>query len=264
MATITTELSNSEYRKVAAISKSDLDLVAKSPALLEWRKACRSDAHSEVAEIGNALHCSVLEPERFASEYRKRPQFDMRTSVGKANAEAFDASAIGKLVLSYDKYEMIEAMRQSIYAHPLAALLLNAEGPCEASIFFDYLGQSCKCRPDKISVLNGDHYLVDVKTTDDVEKMAYSIRDYRYHVQAYFYSQGYKELTGIMPEFVFIFVGKNRVFGAHPVRVVRLNADYLIQAEQEIKANMEAYSEYLAFGVSLSHIEDIAPSRARY
>ena len=43
MAHITTTLTNSEYRAQRGYSKSDLDLIHKSPALLEWKKNAYRD-----------------------------------------------------------------------------------------------------------------------------------------------------------------------------------------------------------------------------
>ena len=97
MANITTTLTNAENRAQRGVSKSDLDLIHKSPALLEWKKNAPRE-ESEVAITGTALHAAVLEPEAFAAEYIKRPSFDLRTKDGKAALVAgVNGSATGKV-----------------------------------------------------------------------------------------------------------------------------------------------------------------------
>ena len=72
MASITNALTNDEYRKVKAYSKSDLDYIHKSPALIEWVRNANSDG-SEAVERGTTLHCAVLENDEFKSRYVRMP-----------------------------------------------------------------------------------------------------------------------------------------------------------------------------------------------
>jgi exodeoxyribonuclease VIII len=252
-------ISNDEYRALAAVSKSDLDLVARDPALLEWKKHAPR-AESDAAEIGTATHCALLEPERFAIEYRQQPAFDKRTNAGKAAAVEFEAAMADKIVLSHDDYVLVTAMRDSVLAHPHARELLTGDGVSESSIVFELNGVRCKCRPDRLPAsvrINGRPVIVDLKTTDDIEKIKYSIVDYRYDVQDAFYSAGYEQEYGETPVFVFVFVGKKRVFGQHPVRVCVLSDEILLAARDKIDADLAAYKEFLDFGLSINSLEII-------
>ena len=253
------DISNDEYRALPAVSKSDLDLVARDPALLEWKKHAPRE-ESDAAEIGTATHCALLEPERFATEYRQQPAFDKRTNAGKAAAAEFEAAMSGKTVLSNDEYALVTAMRDSVLAHPHARELLTSDGVSEASILFELNGVKCKCRPDRLpssARINGRPVIVDLKTTDDIEKIKYSIADYRYDVQAEFYSAGYEQEYGETPVFVFVFVGKRRVFGQHPVRVCVLSEQTLAAARGKIDADLATYKEFLEFGLSINSLEII-------
>ena len=224
MATKTTALTNDEYRSVKAYSKSDLDNANKSVALLDWNKnVVRSK--SDVADIGNATHAALLEPDVFSRDYVKMPDFDLRTSSGKLQSEAFKNNMDGKIILSHDDYEMVIGMRDSALAHPIINRLLTSKGESEVSIFFEVDGVKCKCRPDRIvdpSVFN-QHVIVDVKTCADVSKFNFSARDYRYDVQAYWYMKGYAQLTGHKPRFLFAVIGKNKVFGSHQARLFEID-----------------------------------------
>ena len=165
MPSITGSLTNDEYRKVKAYSKSDLDLVHKSPALLDWVMNVHSDG-SEAVERGTDLHCSLLEPDVFAATYCRMPDYDLRSSAGRANAESFRESMAGsgRIILEAKQHDLVTAMRDSVLAHPTANAYLTSEGKSEQSIFWEKEGISLKCRPDRMpNVETFGHVLVDVK-----------------------------------------------------------------------------------------------------
>ena len=255
MAHITTTLSNSEYRAQRGYAKSDLDMIHKSPALLEWKKNAPCEA-SEVAITGTALHAAVLEPDAFSAEYIKRPSFDRRTKDGKAGSEAFDATMAGsgKIILDADDYDQVTTMRDSIMAHPVAAHLLGLPGVSEASIFFEIDGLRCKARPDRL--VDDEPIILDVKTTDDVEKFEASAEEYRYQVQAAWYCVALRQLRGVEHRFIFVVVGKRKVFGQHPVRVFEMDPEWLEAGKAAYLEDLTAAKELEEFGPSL-HIETI-------
>lgn len=47
------------------------------------------------------------------------------------------------------------------------------------------------------------HWIMDVKTTADIQRFKTAYYDYRYHVQDAFYSDGYEAQFGVQPTFVF-------------------------------------------------------------
>ena len=72
------------------VSKSQLDMVAKNPALLKWVQAAPEDEEKKSAlDMGTALHCLLLEPGEFDKRFIVSPKFDRRTKQGKADEEAF-------------------------------------------------------------------------------------------------------------------------------------------------------------------------------
>lgn len=258
MAHKTTVLANDEYRSVKAYSKSDLDNANKSVALLDWNKNV-SRSKSDVAEIGNATHAALLEPDVFSREYVKMPDFDLRTSSGKLQSEAFKNNMCGKNILSHDDYELVISMRESALAHPIISQLLTSKGESEVSIFFEVDGVKCKCRPDRIvdpSVFN-QHIIVDVKTCADVSKFNFSARDYRYDVQDAFYSRGYYELTGHKPRFLFAVIGKNEVFGSHQARLFELTEDDKESGAAQYMQDLETIKEYEEFGIGGLEVETL-------
>jgi len=252
MASISTTLSNSEYRAVNRIAKSDLDLIHQSPALLEWARNAPSAGSDEV-ELGTHVHCAILEPDVFAGTYRKAPDGG-RTAADKARVEAFaeHCKASGKICLDADTYDMVIAMRDSIMAHPTARDLLTGDGISESSIFGELEGVRVKCRPDRI--VEGRNILVDVKKVDSIENLARSIQQFRYFVQAPFYSDIYEQWTGHKPRFIFVAVGERRSIGRHPVRVFELEQAWVDAGRQEYKDDLERVREMEEFGAGM-HVE---------
>lgn len=253
MPSITGSLTNAEYRKVNAYSKSDLDLVHKSPALLEWVRNAHSDG-SEAVDRGIDLHCSLLEPDLFAATYCRMPDYDLRSSAGRANAESFRESMAdsGRIILEAKQHDLVTAMRDSVLAHPTANAYLTSEGKSEQSIFWEKDGISLKCRPDRIpNVETFGHVLVDVKKVGDMDHLERSIQQFRYHVQAAFYSDAYHQLIDHYPRFIFVAVGERRSIGRHPVRVFELPVDWVDEGREEYLADLEVVKELNEFGCGL-------------
>lgn len=258
--TSTTSLTNAEYRSTPHISKSDLDNIHKSPALLEWSKNAPSDGSASV-DLGTHIHCALLEPDVFARDYVRMPEFGA-SKAGKDSQAAFMANMADKIALDAAAYDMVIAMRDSVLAHPVANKLLTVSGQSEVSIFSEINGVKVKCRPDRIpDHEHFGHMVLDLKKTADLDKFVWSVRDFRYHVQHAFYSDIYKRLTGHYPRFVLIVVGEKRSIGRHPVRVFELPEEVVEQGRTEYLEDLEAAKEYLDFGCGMD-IETLDCSRA--
>lgn len=209
-------LTASDYHAHPAISKSQLDMIAKSPAHFK----AHLDGEIERTEtpamrLGTALHCAVLEPERFELEYVAAPDFgDGRTKAAKEAKAAFEAEHAGKLVLSASEYASIVGMSASFSRAATSSILLGRSLRREASVFWtdDTTGIECRCRPDALG--DDGAVIVDLKTTDDASPAAFakSIAKYGYHRQAAFYIDGVEAATGKRPAFVFAVAEKTAPF----------------------------------------------------
>ena len=245
-------LTNAEYRAQRGYSKSDLDYIYQSPALLEWARNAPSVGSDEV-ELGTHVHCAILEPDVFSGTYRKAPAGG-RTAADKARVEAFaeHCKASGKICLDADTYNMVIAMRDSVLAHPTARDLLTGDGISESSIFGELDGVRVKCRPDRL--IRERNILVDVKKVDDIDHIARSIQKFRYYVQAAFYSDIYEQWTGSKPRFIFVAVGQRRSIGRHPVRVFELEQAWVDAGRAEYLDDLERAREMEEFGAGM-HVE---------
>jgi hypothetical protein len=207
-------MNNTDYHAHAAISKSHLDQVAKSP-LHYWARYL--DPNRVVPEptpamaIGSAVHTHVLELDQWDARYVSAPDgIDRRTKAGKAEWEAFTAAATGRTVLPKADADLVMRMAQSVFSHPAAAMLLALPGKAETTQMWTdaATGLECKCRPDWLT--DDGRLLVDLKTTEDASRgFAKSIAQWRYHVQASWYLDGIEQATGTRPEqFLFLCVEK--------------------------------------------------------
>lgn len=203
------QITNREYHSHPAVSKSHLDLVARSPRHY-WQRYLNPEAvppePTPAMVVGSAVHTRVLEPHRYELEYLVAPECDRRTKAGKEAWEQFQASAQGKTVLTAEQDQLAQAVAAAVWEHPAAALVLGKPGKVEQSYFWtdETTGERCKCRPDWHSDCR--RLVVDLKTTEDASPAAFarSIHKFRYHVQANWYQRPFPEAE----QFLFIAVEK--------------------------------------------------------
>jgi len=248
------EMSNSEYHSSPGISKSGLDLIAKS---LAHYKAGYSGIDSDSSRIGTAFHDYVLEgggnileaPNRSRrSKDDKAFYDDFFLSNGAFTKIPFDMPAAewfpeferqtGKVILNSKEYAEVKIMANSISNNELAAELLSG-GIAEQSMFAEYLDVDCRIRPDYES----KGRLVDLKSTVSASRHDFrsSCAKYRYHVQDVFYSAIYNEIYSKYPEFYFVVVEKKPPYLCAVYQLdqeARENAHYLI--ERDLGAYKEA------------------------
>lgn len=200
-------MTNAEYHADPAVSKSDLDLINRSPAYYKYVKENPKEQTDSML-LGSVFHKLVLEPETFTAEYAVCPAVDRRTKAGKEVYQHFiDSLHEGIEVITDDVYKTAQAMAESVKNHPIASRLLQG-GQAETSYFWEENGVKCKCRPDYLR--KDIKCAIDLKSTQNASPDSFvkSSYDYRYHVQAAWYLRGLKA-CGIEAEiFIFIAVEK--------------------------------------------------------
>lgn len=236
-------LSSAEYHASEGVSKTTLSLFKESPALIEWSRNCPQDDEVMAADFGDALHARLLEPDRFKAEYIVAPKFDRRTTKGKEAAEAFDAEADGKTVLTADEGKKLELMYGSCMAHPTARFLLESAGHVEESVYWidKETGELCKYRADKR--LAEHPILVDVKSCDEIARFQKAIEEYGYWLQDGMYSTGYEEQFGEAPGFLFLAVQTTRSLNRYPCDVFELVQENKLEGRAEFRRLITDYHD---------------------
>ncbi|HGC1128979.1 TPA: exodeoxyribonuclease VIII [Escherichia coli] len=241
-------VSNENYHAGPGVSKSQLDDIADTPALYLWRKNAPVDTtKTKTLDLGTAFHCRVLEPEEFSNRFIVAPEFNRRTTAGKEEEKAFlmECASTGKTVITAEEGRKIELMYQSVMALPLGQWLVESAGHAESSIYWEdpETGILCRCRPDKI--IPEFHWIMDVKTTADIQRFKTAYYDYRYHVQDAFYSDGYEAQFGVQPTFVFLVASTTIECGRYPVEIFMMGEEAKLAGQQEYHRNLRTLSDCL-------------------
>lgn len=234
---MTVEITDSEYFARDEVSKSDLDLIHRSPAHYKFRKE-HPEPPTPAMNFGSAYHCFMLEYNRFLREYKIGKMPDRRTKKGKAEYEAIVASGIQ--FISEKDYETLSIMRDKLYKHRAAKKLLEMDDDVfiEKPIFSEIEGVKTRIKPD-VARRTGQ-LIIDLKTTIDAResKVMKSIGEFRYHVQHAFYIDNARHLG--YENFVFIFQEKKAPF---EIAVYTLEDDDIKQGRMEYVEDIIIYKE---------------------
>lgn len=242
------DIPNEAYHAGPGVSKSQLDDIADTPAIYLWRKNAPVDTEkTKSLDTGTAFHCRVLEPEEFSKRFIITPEFNRRTSAGKEEEKTFleECARTGRTVLTAEEGRKIELMYQSVMALPLGQWLVESAGYAESSVYWEdpETGILCRCRPDKI--IPEFHWIMDVKTTADIQRFRTAYYDYRYHVQDAFYSDGYRAQFGEIPTFVFLVASTTAECGRYPVEIFMMGEDAKLAGQREYRRNLQTLAECL-------------------
>lgn len=241
------DMSNEHYHGTPAISKSRIDMFAQDPHRVEWASKCPQDQEKiKTFDFGDAVHAICLEPDRLVSEFVEAPAFNLRSNAGKEEKAEFYAANEGKKILTAEEYTKLKLMFESVMAHPAARALIEAQGVAEGSWFWKdaETGLDCKCRPDK----QIGNKLIDIKSTPDLKKFAYSVQDYRYHVQDPWYCDGLLSCGVDAPHMEFLAIQKTIEIGRYPVMVVRLPEEIIEYGRMIYRQNLRDYADFLDHG----------------
>ena len=205
-------MDNAAYHAHPAVSKSHLDLIARSP-LHYWARYLDPDRitpePSPQMRLGTALHTHVLELSRWDQEIAVAPPINRLTKAGKEEWAAFMAASADRTVITADDAAQVMAMGRAVLGHPAAAMLLGLPGKAETTHMWKdaSTGLECKCRPDWLT--DDGSIVVDLKTTKDASPRGFkqSIANFSYQKQAAWYLHGIEQATGRRPDqFIFICV----------------------------------------------------------
>ena len=124
------------YRNAEGLANSDALMISDNPSDFKWSKeAPRDNSKAHTTDIGTALHCYLLEPEKYKESV-------FISSVKGRNTKKFADEQLEnkeKLVITQDEYDHIENMGKSVLSHPTAKSLLGLSGDCESSVFLSLI-----------------------------------------------------------------------------------------------------------------------------
>jgi hypothetical protein len=223
------------------VSKSGLDLIARSPAHYAYREPRESTRNME---IGTAIHTALLEPERFKADYvLLREVTDRRSSAYKEATKAHPASN----VLTGSEADYVSGMQEAVYAHPQARRALTQEGRTEASLFVNdpVTGVLVRVRFDLLTE-SGEAY--DIKKTQDArhEAFARSVYNYGYHTQDALYQDAYEWATGKTLACFKMIAVEDRL--PHAVMVYRIDDTAVAEGRRVYREALDTYAQCVKSG----------------
>lgn len=243
-----TDIEQDDYRAIDALANSDAIMIENNPADYIWsRNAPTNYSKVQTKDFGTALHCALLEPEKYKD-------LIFVSSVKGRNTKSFEQEVIDNpdnIVLTADEAEQIDVMVGSVNAHPTASNLLSFDGATECSVIanYDELNVLLKCRPDK-DLIKSIGACLDVKSTASIDDWRSSkewinpLFKFDYGHQAAFYMHVLSLHYGYeVNRFVFIAVSTSVALGRYPVGVFEVTKDNLIAWGfwQRMLANIERF-----------------------
>ena len=134
-------MNNEEYHSSHEISKSDLDVAARSGKHFCFKKETQADKTkqkepTQAMRVGSAFHTQVLEPHLFEKEYVFAPEdLSMRTKEGKKWKE--EQKQLNKTILTKEEGITVAGMADSLVSSKVATGLFNTKGTAEQSFFWE-------------------------------------------------------------------------------------------------------------------------------
>jgi len=175
------------YFEKSGISASFLKSCSFS-AYHGWKHLHDPFKPTDAMNFGSAVHCALLEPDKFIEQFVVSPKFDRRTKEGKALAEAFETSSKGKTVLNEDDYSQVNRIVQRCLEIEIVREAIRGFEK-EKEFYWD----NFKAKLDLVDVYNG--VIIDVKTTRDAEPRAFVSQSLalRYDIQLLHYAKALKK-----------------------------------------------------------------------
>ena len=221
------DMSNAEYHKQLGYSSSAIKTVCKQS--LAHYMAQKPLGDSPAFALGNAVHATLLEPER--DLVFKGP----KTRTSKIYKDMYANKKDDEVVLTEVEYHVHNKMCQAALQNPVCKSPLTYEGRItESSVFVNdpHSGLNLKTRPDLYIPETGQ--IFDIKTTIDASPKGFAeqVGKYAYHIQAAFYLYTCK-LAGIkVKEFNFIAIEKTSPYIAH---LHKVSPELMLQSTNKVK-----------------------------
>ena len=200
------------------LSNSDIGTLLSNPLALG--KEVKS---SPAILIGSYFHTALLEPDKL-KDFKVIAAATRNTKVYKDESE-------GELCLLQSEVDMVKSMTDKIVDTRMCKDLINKKN-CEYEVpmITELCGIKWKGKADVVN--NEEEFVIDLKTTADINKFRTSAFRYNYDSQAYIY----KELFGY--DFIFIVIDKN----TNQVGLFECSEEFLRSGERKVEKASEVYN----------------------
>lgn len=210
------DVPNSYYHHLAGFSNSRASAMRRTPAFCRWEMTHPPEKSKAHETFGAAIHCAVLEPERFDSAYAVDPESPKGgfpqgwRNTKDYKAQVAELRARGLESLKPDEMAACEMVRESIEVRGGAARdVARAISKTEVTGLWIDRGWGdlrCRIRPD---ALCSNGIMVDLKTARSADRDAFerATYEYGYHRQRVLYMRGAEAIDpGAFEHFLFLVV----------------------------------------------------------
>jgi hypothetical protein len=186
--------------------------------------------------LGEATHAAILEPDLFDVRYAEPPAYvgDGRSKESKDAKKAWEAAHPKCVYLKPDDYKAAKGMNLAVRAHAEALRYISGPGMNEVTLTWtdEETGEPCKCRPDRLTKVDGWTWIVDVKTCRSASVYGFSkaIAEYGYHRKAAFYLDAADLVEKLPRRFLFLAVESEP---PHCVALYELTEEAIEQGRRE-------------------------------
>ena len=197
--------------------------------------------------LGSLGHTMILEMDKLTERYLVMPKVDGRTTSGKEQKKLAQkqADGEGKILISQEDFTHALEWRENILKNPVTSnVFQKAKGKNEISGFFrhpDFKDIKGAFRVDKL--LEEQKIAIDLKIMESANPYAFmgAIKKFSYHMQAAWYLDGLKAITGDDYDFIFLVCEKSY---ANNVQAYRLSEKDLEKGRDDIRATVKKYQQY--------------------
>lgn len=240
-------MTEQEYRKHPAISRSELFKISESPEKFKYYQE-HPEEPTPALVFGQLFHAMALTPETVAEQFAVAPNVDRRTKEGKKEWLEFQEMSKSWTVVTEDMIEQSTAMCEALNKNEFVKKLLKGEK--EKPFFWvdEMTNEECKCRVDCLTEVGENLIIVDLKSTDNAETEAFmrSAIKYGYDLQSAMYSEGVKVNTGKEPLFVFIAIEKKPPYA---INILQSDKLFIKRGYDVFRELLGIYSECKKTGI---------------
>ena len=202
------------------LSNSDISTLLKNPLALHTPQKT-----IPAFLVGGYFHTAILEP-------NKLKNFKIVQSTTR-NTKAYKEISNGELCLLQQEVDQIELMVDKMMSNTVCKdLITSGEVEYEIPGIKEIEGKMWKGKADIVN--HSERLVIDLKTTNDIEKFRYSASKYNYDSQAFIYNQ----LFGY--DMLFVVIDKN----THQIKICECSSSFYEKGQRKVQ---EAVAQYELF-----------------
>lgn len=205
------------------LSNSDISSLLKNPKTFGFKGGSNKNFL-----FGSYFHQLLLEPEKAESV----PYVDVKSRNSKAYKEYLEENGV-ELAMLEDEKNQAEALADTIKGNIDFYDMIYAEGnQFEVPAVGEICGAMWKGKADIV----GSEYLYDLKTTSDIDRFKWSVRDYNYDSQGYIYQQLFGK------PLAFLVIDKT----TNMMGMYTLSEESLLRGEEKVERAIEVYNRFFS------------------